>query len=250
LAFAVAAHLDPEIMLVDEVLAVGDAAFQQKCLGTLNEVSRQGRTILFVSHDLGAISSLCTNAIWLEQGRLAAIGPTDMIIGQYLNSIQGNLDTPLSHRQDRSGNGLIRFNEIRIENMFEKKLNVIQSGSDVRFILGYESETKVPLRNVKAAILFHDSLGKLIFICRSDLPTSSFQHATLESHFFECTIPNLPLCPGDYHISIWAKIGGIWADRIDHAASFSVSPGDFFGTGRLPKAGEGNILVNHNWGFR
>ena len=90
LGFAVAAHLEPEIMMIDEVLAVGDAAFQTKCLGKMNDISRAGRTVLFVSHDMGAISRLCPRTCLLEAGRLVYDGPSPGAIQRYLGTIAEN----------------------------------------------------------------------------------------------------------------------------------------------------------------
>jgi lipopolysaccharide transport system ATP-binding protein len=89
LAFAVAAHLEPEILLVDEVLSVGDASFQKKCLGKMGEVGHQGRTILFVSHNMSAVQSLCTRSIWIDHGAVKMDGPSSSIVSSYLN--QGQL---------------------------------------------------------------------------------------------------------------------------------------------------------------
>src|SRR5258705_8282667 len=86
LAFAVAAHLDPEILLVDEVLAVGDAEFQKKCLGKMGDVAREGRTVLFVSHNLGAINRLCGSAIWVNDRKLQMMGESEEVVGRYLSS--------------------------------------------------------------------------------------------------------------------------------------------------------------------
>jgi hypothetical protein len=88
LAFAVAAHLDPEILLVDEVLAVGDAAFQKKCLGKMSDVAQGGRTVVFVSHNMGAINSLCTRAIWIDKGTIREEGPAQAVVTHYLDSVR------------------------------------------------------------------------------------------------------------------------------------------------------------------
>src|SRR5438093_4304585 len=105
LAFAVAAHLEPEILLVDEVLAVGDVAFQKKCLGKMGDVARQGRTILFVSHNMAAVESLCSTAYLLENGQLVKSGMTKTVVDAYLASIPALCTTSLEHRTDREGNG-------------------------------------------------------------------------------------------------------------------------------------------------
>src|SRR5688572_3024387 len=106
LAFAVAAHLEPEILLVDEVLAVGDAAFQKKCLGKIGEVAGAGRTVLFVSHNMAAITSLCTRVVYLDKGLFSADGSANEIVQLYLTRSAGNVVENLADRTDRGGNGL------------------------------------------------------------------------------------------------------------------------------------------------
>src|SRR6185436_18853069 len=108
LAFAVAAHLEPDILIVDEVLAVGDAAFQKKCLGKMKDVAGQGRTVLFVSHQMAAIQNLCSRVVLLKNGRVSAQGDADSVIQQYLS--EGKTQAlPLEQRSDRQGSGAIRF---------------------------------------------------------------------------------------------------------------------------------------------
>ena len=112
LAFAVAAHLEPEILIVDEVLAVGDASFQQKCLGKMEEVSRSGRTVLIVSHNMGIIEGLCERAILLEKGRDAKIGKTQTVVEGYADAIRSQASMPIGARPDRVGLGEILLTEI------------------------------------------------------------------------------------------------------------------------------------------
>ncbi len=115
LAFAVAAHLDPEILIIDEVLAVGDLAFQQKCLGKMNDVRSDGRTILFVSHNMGPVEGLCDQAIMLDEGRIAYNGEVDEAIRRYRASMfEEQLAIDLEHRTDRKGTGDFRFTKIII----------------------------------------------------------------------------------------------------------------------------------------
>src|SRR5690242_21113009 len=109
LAFAVAAHLDPEILIVDEVLAVGDAEFQRKCLGKMERVAKEGRTVLFVSHNLAAVQSLCTSAYLLSKGSIIASGDVSTVIARYLQSARDNQVYDLAERADRQGTGKLRF---------------------------------------------------------------------------------------------------------------------------------------------
>ncbi len=112
LAFAVAAHLEPEILLVDEVLAVGDAAFQKKCLGKMGDVAKEGRTVLFVSHNMAAVQNLCRRSLLLNDGQVVLDGSTDRVVMKYLSWIQSRTSAPLSNRKDREGNGALRFKRI------------------------------------------------------------------------------------------------------------------------------------------
>src|SRR5262245_23442528 len=109
LAFAVAAHLHPEILVVDEVLAVGDVEFQRKCLGKMEDVSRKGRTVLFVSHNLPAVQSLCSRGIVLHQGRVSADAPVGEAIREYLRSVEALSGQDLAERTDRKGAGATRL---------------------------------------------------------------------------------------------------------------------------------------------
>ncbi|MBI1730907.1 ABC transporter ATP-binding protein [Candidatus Acetothermia bacterium] len=250
LAFAVAAFLEPEILIIDEVLAVGDAAFQQKCLGTMNQASQRGRTILFVSHNLSAVSALCTRAIWLDQGEIRAEGTPDNTIALYLRDVQKDSSASLRDREDREGNGKMRIVELRVENEEGALLENISSGIDMSFVMRYESDAELPLRGVKAGIRFFDSFGNLKFMCRSDITRETFQSIPNRSGSVVCKISQFPLPPGEYYLTIFLKVGGEWADLIDHAAKISVVSGDFFGTGRIPPEEKGGVYVNHAWELR
>src|SRR5262245_5345073 len=127
LAFAVAAHLDPEILIVDEVLAVGDAAFQKKCLGKMGDVVQQGRTVLFVSHDMTAISQLASRCLLLDGGRVAFLGATDQAIREYTRRQMAG-ETDLALRKDRQGDGVIKMQSARFINSRGETVSVIGSG--------------------------------------------------------------------------------------------------------------------------
>ena len=116
LAFAVAAHLQPEILIVDEVLAVGDIAFQNKCLGKISDVAKEGRTVLFVSHNLKTVLTLCRTGVLLEGGQVKSQGPIDDVLKVYLNGIENQKEVSLSERTDRKGDARIRFADFWIEN--------------------------------------------------------------------------------------------------------------------------------------
>jgi len=141
LGFAVAAHLDPEILLVDEVLAVGDIAFQKKCLGKIGEVSKEGRTVFIVSHNIQSIRVLCTRSILFNEGKILTDSSTDETIQTYhqlLRNKEFNTNTEINSFINRHGNGDVRFTDIRVEDINENKCFEFISGSIVRFVLSYE----------------------------------------------------------------------------------------------------------------
>ena len=109
LAFAVAAHLEPDILMVDEVLAVGDAAFQQKCLGKMNDVAREGRTVIFVSHNAAVMLNLCRRGVLLERGRMTAAGGMQDVMTKYLASLKAHTSWDLATTPEREGNGRVKF---------------------------------------------------------------------------------------------------------------------------------------------
>ncbi len=135
LAFSVAAHLDPEILVVDEVLAVGDAAFQKKCLGKMGEAAHEDRTILFVSHNMPAVLNLCSRAIVLEGGRTVADDTAPNAVERYLEAVESATSISLSERTDRRGNGTLRFKRIHIANMDGEPISFARSGDDLQFTL-------------------------------------------------------------------------------------------------------------------
>ena len=163
LAFAVAAHLEPEILLVDEVLAVGDAAFQKKCLGKMGDVAKGGRTILFVSHNMGAINQLCATTLWIDQGRIVELGPTNSIINKYLTD--GNLGNAGEFRahtvKDAPGNEKARLWRVSVKNDRNETTNLINADSPV--IIEIEYEIKTYLKNVRIAYRLIANDGTIVF---------------------------------------------------------------------------------------
>src|SRR5262249_15822148 len=141
LAFAVAAYLESEILIIDEVLAVGDVQFQQKCLGILRDATRlEGRTVLFVSHNMAAVESLCRQCIWLQYGEIVGIGEVSQIISAYLD-VTGTIaqKTPLKERRDRSGNGRVRAVSFSVTDATGKPVKTLKSGGDYTITIGCEN---------------------------------------------------------------------------------------------------------------
>ena len=245
LAFAVAAHLDPEILVVDEVLAVGDAAFQKKCLGKMGEVARQeGRAVLFVSHNMVAITALCARGILLEQGRVTGDGPASAIVQQYLNSLETLSLVPLVDRPDRQGSGRLRFESFAVRNLTLGS-GLVRSGDDIEIAIAYRSASPM-LRNVHVDMIVHGPFDEQLAQLSSTAQRGSIDEIS-GTGVFLCRVPRFPFEAGAYRITLFSTVEGDISDWVIHAATIDVEPGDYFGTGKMNAEGQGHFLVDHQW---
>ncbi|MBE7471626.1 MAG: ABC transporter ATP-binding protein [Anaerolineales bacterium] len=245
LAFSVAAHLDTEILLIDEVLAVGDVAFQEKCLKKMNSITQaEGRTVLFVTHNMSAIASLCPTSILLESGKIVDYGESGQIIAQYYKVTKEH--ETLSERDDRIGSGLLRMTQFYIEDTEGLKQEYVKSGQPVRLVIEYMSDHIKPSNEVAINIIISNDRNQRIFSCRSEITEGPFTNISAQGRFI-CTIPSLPLVPGHYNVQLGCHVNRELVDKIPFAASITVIEGDFYGTGRLPSNYFGNFLINYNW---
>jgi len=243
LAFAVAAHLEPEILLIDEVLAVGDAEFQKKCLGKMGDVARGGRTVLFVSHNMAAIQNLCERTLHLAAGARVSDGPTEKVIADYLGCRE-QPGVQLGKRSDREGNGWLRFTEISVQSDVGTSLDIVQSGALLDIRACYV--TTRALQNPIFYIGIYDMFGVQLVHMNTHLAGYSLDGVD-SSGSVVCRIPELPLPPGQYAINIAARAEEQMLDRVEHACTFTVEGGDFFGSGRIKSASAGKVLVKHSW---
>ncbi|MFZ6014450.1 MAG: polysaccharide ABC transporter ATP-binding protein [Bacteroidota bacterium] len=185
LAFAVAAHLEPEILIIDEVLAVGDAEFQKKCLGKMEDVTRHGRTILFVSHNMGAVSKLCNKAILLREGRLVAQGATNDVIAEYSGDVQDD--------------SLIRFDHPVI-----RTLQVTIENSNLNLEVGYQSAHNNPLH---IGFVISDQFGNKVCGSNPKLAEQALPRSVAKAGVIKAIIKNPKLNDGVYKFSLWAGDG-------------------------------------------
>lgn len=250
LAFAVAAHLEPEILVVDEVLAVGDVAFQEKCLGKMAEVAGGGRTVLFVSHNMSAILSLCPTSIWLDAGRIVFQGKSSDAISRYVDAtrIHSNQAVSLADRRDRIGSGLLQITQVYIEDAEGKRCDSARCGDPVRFVLEYRAASGAQLDNVVVNLVFADNRGQRLFSCLSEISGAVLTNLPPYGCLI-CTVPEFPLLPGCYDFHFTCIVDRQLASKVLNAGSMIVSEGDFFGTGRLTTHTDyyGSILVRHKW---
>ena len=244
LAFAVAAHLEPEVLLVDEVLAVGDMAFQQKCIGKMRDVSNQGRTILFVSHNMGSLVTLCDKAVRLEQGAVVGYGDCSSQVSSYISSLHRICDTSLLSRTDRSGSGVMRLARIRFEDRVGEAVEHILAGDALHVLLDYVADG--PIANVSAHLAFYNDLGTPVTYLSSTYSGDCLPLLPVRGTL-RCAIPELALAPGNYLLNACLQTDSRDADHIAGAASIKIIPGHFFPTGKTPPSSFGHVLCRHRW---
>ena len=245
LAFAVAAHLEPEILVVDEVLSVGDLAFQEKCLGRMEKVAGEGRTVLFVSHNLTAVQKLCPRSMLLSAGRKVVEGPTADVVLEYVSSVRSEASASLSGRTDREGTGRFRFQSIRFESP-EGRIDMPVTGETLEIVLAYESPDGRPIRNAVFAVGIYTIFGALILQCQSDVAGAAFKELPPRGEI-RCLIPRLPLPADRYTLNIFGTAAGDIADWVQRASELTVAEGDFFGSGQRLPEGHQSVLVEHEW---
>ncbi|MBR8826522.1 MAG: ABC transporter ATP-binding protein [Gomphosphaeria aponina SAG 52.96 = DSM 107014] len=245
LAFAVAAHLEPEILVVDEVLAVGDAAFQKKCLGKMGDVAtKEGRTVLFVSHNMEAVSNLCKKAILLKHGKVILEGNTFDAIQRYIQDSISYSQTSLDKRKDRKGDGKIRFTSVNFQNKQGQSVNCFATGQDVKLILSYTNKINNRLKNFRLDLGISNHVGQRITWLSTEMVKEKITYIPKENNQIEIFIEKIPLTPGKYIATIYCEINASLADWIEDAFSFEIQAGDFYGTGKLPPLTQGNFLIN------
>ncbi|MCK4728065.1 MAG: ABC transporter ATP-binding protein, partial [Desulfobacterales bacterium] len=225
LAFSVAAHLDPEILIVDEVLAVGDAEFQKRCLGKMQEVSTTGKTVLFVSHNMSAVLNLTTRCILLAGGRISTNGSPQKVVETYMSQGHEVATVPLGTRSDREGSQQVRFVDFHLLDGSQQRVASIPAGEDaiLRFFYEGEQDELLPQMHVSVA-LFAES-GESVLHLSSEVTCGDFSNVK-STGFIDCRIPGLPLQPGSYLMNVFLRINGVIADWVRDAAVLEVGIGD------------------------
>lgn len=247
LAFSVAAHLEPEILLVDEVLAVGDASFQKKCLGKMGEVGKEGRTVLFVSHNMAAIQKLCTSSLLLDHGRIIKHGSNSEVINDYLKHSFEDARISLAERKDRQGNGDIRFVYFALQNEQGQAVSAINSGDNVKFIIGFENQCIRELRNLIVSVGIDNQMGDRITVISNEISGEVFDLVPTETNKIEIMVNRLPLTGGNYGFTLFASANGVILDWIQNAGHFNVSSGDFYRSGKVSSSDQGNFLLDYKY---
>jgi lipopolysaccharide transport system ATP-binding protein len=252
LAFAVAAHLTPEILLVDEVLAVGDVEFQRRCLGRMNEVARSGRTVVFVSHNLDSIERLCTRAVLLRRGQVANFGPAREVVAAYLSDRQGSATFDFSAIADREGSQRVRITGLEVRTA---------DGAQPLDVVSFEQPFRVRVRYTARERVAHPVIGLAILTPRNErifLTSTVDTNDPVESleageGAWDCTIERPNILPGQYHFEVWISdpqnLHNGFADHLTLVGTLELVPGDSFAgnAAALTEANRGRLWLPSRW---
>ena len=246
LAFAVAAHLEPEILIVDEVLAVGDAEFQRKCLGKMRDVAKSGRTVLFVSHNLDAVMNLCKTAVVMDAGRALLPAEPSVSVQKYLATLRRSTressasDLPRSY--STTGSPILSFFTVNSKN-----------GNGPDFPAGDHVDFELELTNTDflddlvCSIVLNNSNNQRVVMFHT-LYHSGLSFSNQTDLRLQCSVPSLTLTPGTYtaDVGIGLRSRGM-LERVERVAELRVYFNDLWGTGHLPNYQQGHVLIQAEW---
>lgn len=245
LAFSVAAHLDAEILLIDEVLAVGDIEFHKKSMGKMNDISRQnGKTILFVSHNLTQIRQLTTRSLLLDQGTPYGFGNTDDIINDYYNSILAIQHQQFDSTAKQSGD--IIFKNCEFVDDIGKPIGDIATGQSVHIRISVQNNGKNDIHGVNIGLLVRNLQGNAMTGLSSNVEGVNYTILKGENIFI-CRIDKFPLSPGQYTYNLIITKGSLIYNWMKEAGSLTVTHGYFFESGEIPSPGLQTVLTQQSW---
>ncbi len=249
LGFAVAAHLDPDILLVDEVLAVGDAAFQKKCLSAMEDMRLGARTVLFVSHNLAAVENLCRRCIWIDAGKVCMDGETRRVIESYMRSMAGaqSSSPDFDEVAERRGNGKVRFRKFEFLSPEGVVQKVIRAGDPVVMRFHYSAAEPIPYPSI--GFRMYTEMGTLI------TDTSTSHHGIgipllgAGEGYLDLEIASLNLLPAKYTLSLWVtdNEGIMVYDNIEHGVTFEVETANIYQSGKVIDSRCGIVFFPQTW---
>jgi len=250
LAFAVAAHLDPDVLFVDEVLAVGDAEFQKKCLKTMDDLRTSGRTVLFVSHNMSAIENLCPRAIWIEGGEIREDGEAKDVIRAYLSMFADAQRTghDLSAIQSRGGNGEVRYTGIEFIDPEGRATNLVRSGDELNIRLHFDAREEI--RQPHFGVMVYSDMGSLVTTFSTWATGLDVPMLPRGKGRIDLRIDSLNLMPARYYLTLWlSSMGATKYDHLDHCVAMDVETSDPYGTGKGMGRRFGLIYVTGGWTY-
>ena len=242
LAFAVAAHLEPDILVVDEVLAVGDAEFQKKAIGKMQDISKgDGRTVLFVSHNMVSVQQLCTRCLLIENGRIKSEGPTQEIIEEYL---QLNDASEEFSREEELASKAVFISNLYLITKNNIRSNKVQCGQEFNLII--EISAKQSLNNMNIEIGIDGDRGERLFYLSNKLIDKNLALSEGENNV-QVNVKKLPLLPSKYGVTVrLSDDNGDELDRVHNNFKFQVEDGDFYNTGKFNSSLRTKYLLEHD----
>ncbi|MDI1253518.1 ABC transporter ATP-binding protein [Thermomonas sp.] len=254
LAFAVAAHLEPDVLIIDEVLAVGDIDFQKRCLGKMNDVASEGRTVIFVSHNMAAVQKLCSKAIWMKDGRVARLGETGSVIGDYLESSSQplELDAPrapgclYTHEPVEDSKSDAHVTSLQLSDMDGRPLDEAATFSPLRFRMSFT--VKRQFRSFSAVLQVNTADGVPLMLT-STTPDQQQPFSVVPGQYtVDCEFDQFPLAAGEYVLGLGLAIPGIeYVWRNDAVCRLHVAPRDVFASGLPPASNRYLVATPHRW---
>ena len=245
LAFAVAAHLDPEILIVDEVLAVGDAEFQKKCLGKMGDVAGEGRTVLFVSHNMASIQNLCPRSLLLLDGRIILDSPSDDVIGYYLTSNEAKLGKPLSEYRQKWATPYIDNIAAMDSNGSEK--STFRLGENIKFRVHFNTLEKPPISKPVLGLVINHSKQDVVGGVNMRMTGFNYTKKDYLEGYIECELLSPTLLQGHYSVDFWLGDGLTDIDAVFGYVRFTIEETDVYGTGKAPFSHLGVIYFTPTW---
>lgn len=248
LAFSVAAHLRSDILLIDEVLAVGDAQFQKKCLAKMSDATQaENRTVVFVSHNMSIARNLCNEIAYLDQGKILKVGDAEAVSDHYLQSLKTKAEElPLHLRKDRSGSGQTQFKEIKISNPKMQSTSVLICGEDAEINISYSSDSEEPIGELMLQLNVFNDDGNYLATLSNQLVSYPLKNQDANGQL-KCILPKLALMPGNYFLKARLFVNGSKSDIIDRALNFEVLEGDFYESGSFFKKRVPGIFLDQKW---
>ncbi len=243
LGFAIAAHLDPEILIVDEVLAVGDAEFQKRAIGKMQDISKgEGRTVLFVSHNMTSIKNLCKTGVLMKNGKIDYIGDIDTTIDKYLTEQEERSNTKISEIKDRQGDGSIKFTDIEYFGKNGEKRDTFEVGEPMTIRINFKVNSKPSkITTARIDMPINDKLGNKITWLSTYMYTDIID---LNKGMVEFYIPKVLLAEGTYTVNLLAQINGQLSDWIRNVSHFYIEFHNFYKYGHTIPIGQGNFITD------
>ena len=249
LGFAVAAHLEPDVLIVDEVLAVGDAMFQKKCISAMQDLRGGGRTVLFVSHNMAAVENLCSRGIWIAEGRVRLDGPTHRVIEAYMESF-ASADAAMSDLTAvgaRRGSGEARYTKVEFLSKEGEPQTVTRCGKGVVIRLHYHANE--PLERPSFGFRMYTELGTLVTDTGTWLHGLDIPLAPAGDGYVDLEIDSLNLIPGRYFLSLQldSSMSTKLYDLLEHAVHLDVEEGPIYGSTRRIDSRHGLVFFPQRW---